>query len=355
MPHPDAAQWATTVDLRRGRRSIAGVPVSVLSQHFARLHHTIVTASAIDGQAVLRAAARAAFAPLLARTVTTHCATEALAGCVDLFATLGLGRLQSTTSGFDAPSAHAAHAWVAAFGPATVPVCALTEGFLEAVHAAIGRPGEIREVECIAAGAPRCRFDIIGAGAPEAGADRAPHGDGLHTAFGQSVATLPASLLGLLGHGFLAAMDAKGQLGIAYDLLAYDSEEAVLCMFAGVLRSREWIDRYGERREGAAVLEALLEVARELGWGPWRLESFAASPCVRLSAPPPPPSLGGRHDPSVALARGAAAGLCELVLCEGALDERFGALQVSATVGEGAMDIVVDADEAGWIPGGLAA
>lgn len=355
LPASVVASWSPEIDAEAGRRSIAGFPVRMHSQHFARLQHTIMAVHGIDGAAVLREAARHAFAPLLARAVPPSSDLEVFTA---LFAALGLGRLGGGEPGtIDSHSAHAAHAWVAAFGEAAAPVCAVTEGFLEAAFAAMGQPCEVREIACIAAGAPRCRFTAASAssGAAVPGADGAA---GLDTAYGQSVATVPASFFGLLGRGFLAAMDGIGQLELGRDLLAYDTEDAVMRMFAGVLRSREWAARtIATPAEPAseATLTELLAITRELGWGTWQLERFALGPAVLLSAPPSPSWLQGPHDPTAALAGGAAAGLCELVLCEGALDERFGALQICTCAHADAIAVSVGVDEAGWVPGGMAA
>jgi hypothetical protein len=357
------ASWSPEIDAASGRRSIAGFPVRVHSQHFARLQHTIMTTHGIDGSSVLRVAARQAFAPLLARAVPPSSTLEVFTG---LFAALGLGQLGVGGIGIiDSRSAHAAHAWVAAFGQSATPVCAVTEGFLEAVFAAMGQPCEVREIACIATGAPACRFAAASASPCAAGPE--PEGaGGLDTAYGQCVATVPATFFGVLGRGFLAAMDGIGQLELARDLLAYDTEDAVMRMFAGVLRSRTWADRVDrvdrldpvdrlDRGDPEATLTELLAISRELGWGSWQLERFVPGPVVLLSAPPSPSWLQGAHDPTAALAGGAAAGLCELVLCEGALDERFGALQICTCAHADAIAVSVGADDAGWVPGGLAA
>lgn len=361
LPASVVASWSPEIDAEAGRRSIAGFPVRVHSQHFARLQHTIMAAHGIDGAAVMRDASRQAFAPLLARAVPSSSGFEVFAG---LFAALGLGRLAVGAPGIiESHSAHAAHAWVAAFGEAAAPVCAVTEGYLEAVFVAMGRPCEVREIDCIAVGTPRCRFSaasaspwiVDGAAAGGPAIDAGPAGDaGLDTAYGQSVATVPASFFGLLGRGFLAAMDGIGQLELARDLLAYDTEDAVMRMFAGVLRSREWAARV-DPHDTEATLAELLAITRELGWGPWRIDRFAPGPAVLLSAPPTPSWLQGPHDPTAALAGGAAAGLCELVLCEGALDERFGALQICTCAHADGIAVSVGVDDAGWVPGGLAA
>jgi hypothetical protein len=351
LPASVVASWSPEIDADAGRRSIAGFPVRVHSQHFARLQHTIMAAHGIDGATVLREAARLSFAPLLVRAVPPSSDLEVFTA---LFAALGRGRLGVGGPGIiDSRSAHAAHAWVAAFGPSATPVCAVTEGFLEAVFAAMGQPCEVREIACIAAGAPRCRF--AAASAPPCAAGPEPEGgSGLDTAYGQSVATVPATFFGVLGRGFLAAMDGIGQLELARDLLAYDTEDAVMRMFAGVVRSREWVAR-ADPRDAEATLVELLAITRELGWGSWRLDRFAPGPAVLLSAPPSPSWLQGPHDPTAALAGGAAAGLCELVLCEGALDERFGALQICTCAHADAIAVSVGVDDAGWVPGGLAA
>lgn len=54
-----------------------------------------------------------------------------------------------------------------AYGPAPGPVCHLIAGVLEAVATSVfRRPQAVRETACAAAGAPACRFESVGEGAP---------------------------------------------------------------------------------------------------------------------------------------------------------------------------------------------
>jgi predicted hydrocarbon binding protein len=132
------------------------------ADHHARMREILGSIAELDGLGILREHARTAFEAAFAHVldgVSEPSDRAALAEAYYAYLGLGIVWLDTIDSGeLQAPISHVARAWGER---ASAHACTVTEGFLEAAVAAIaGRIAQVREVCCVAAGAPRCRFAI---------------------------------------------------------------------------------------------------------------------------------------------------------------------------------------------------
>lgn len=375
MQHHDAAdlreRLALVYNPQTFRRGIAGKDVIIHCHHYnTRLQRTVESAAEIDGKALLVAAAEEVFADHLARALrdddppATRWALAEL-----LYAHLGYGRLDLSRIGEDevtAPSSHYVEGWLAGLGKRDAPACSFTEGYLQGVIFTItGEAVRVREVECIATGAARCRFQVERGReggvrqSPKAPLEFAPrpadgylhsanvdeqaiidavvgmpiHGgaDGLIPAFSVYLANTPADFYNLLSIRFIEAMAIKGRERTARRLLTDAGEVCAMNTFRGIMGSTEWEGLIAPMIRGDAdKLHALVAVSNALGWGNWHIHSHTPGLSLEIESLNGYEAIGLRElrgvasDPSCCMLTGVAAGLMELIYSEGTIEERFG-------------------------------
>lgn len=214
--------------------------------HHARMREILGSIPELDGEGLLRRAARSAFGTALDRVLEgigdeghRIALTEAY------YAYLGLGMvwLDAVEQGVvHAPVSHVALAWSRRSAAEPACVCALVEGFIEAaLHRITGRTAEVRELECVAAGAQRCRFAIAWcepSELPQRDEPSRPRStsitpatfvgdvDGLICVDGQQLAHVPASLYAQALADWLAAAARRGTPTLAHALTQLDQVSA---------------------------------------------------------------------------------------------------------------------------------
>jgi len=225
--------------------------------HHVRMREILGSIPELDGEGVLRRAARNAFGAALERVlagITDEGHRVALTEAYYAYLGLGMVWLDTLEQGVvHAPVSHVALAWSHRHPAEPGCVCALVEGFVEAaLHAIAGRSAEVRELECAAAGAPRCRFAIAWcepselAPRRESSTSRAAPGtpatlvgdvDGLIHLDGRQLAHVPASLYVQALADWLAAAVAHGAPTLAHAIAQLDQvsapETAPLRLVAG--------------------------------------------------------------------------------------------------------------------------
>lgn len=353
------------------RRVVGGKEVIIHCHHYnSRIQRTIEGAAEIDGRGLLVAAAEEVFAEHLAANLRED---DSMAGrwamAELLYSHLGYGSIDLSRveqGEVVAPSSHFVEGWLAGLGQRDAPVCSFTEGYLQgAIFAASGELVRVREVECMATGAARCRFTVErGREEPIARAPKAPatlaaaqqsaylrspnvdeeaiiaavvgmpiygNQDGLIPAFGVYLANTPADFYNLVSIRFVEAMAARRREKTARRLLIEDAETCGMNTFRGIMSSTEWEGLIAPMiRAPADNLHALVAVSNALGWGDWHICSHTPGLSLTLESRSGYEALGYREyrgvadQPCCSMLTGVAAGLMELVYGEGTLAERFG-------------------------------
>ncbi|MCA9635884.1 MAG: 4-vinyl reductase [Myxococcales bacterium] len=353
------------------RRVIGGKDVIIHCHHYnSRIQRTVEGAAEIDGKALITAVAERVFCEHLGNVlreddnVATRRAMAEL-----LYAHLGYGRIDLSRLAEDevlAPSSHFVEGWLAGLGRRDAAVCSFTEGYLQgAIFAISGELTHVHEVECMATGAERCRFEVRrGRERPIEPIERAPfafeppaaegflhsesvdeqaiidavvgmpiHGnqDGLIPAFGVYLANTPADFYNLLSISFIEEMAAKGREKTARRLLIEDAETCGMNTFRGIMNSTEWEGLIAPMiHERPDNLHALVAVSNALGWGNWHIRQHTPGLGLVIESLNGYEALGFRElrgptkRPQCCMLTGVAAGMMELVYGEGTLAERFG-------------------------------
>lgn len=353
------------------RRRIAGHDVIIHCHHYnARLQRTLEGARGIDGKGLIVGAAETVFADQLARALRPE-DDEARRWAVaeQLYRHLGFGRIDLSQIGADvvtADSSHFVEGWLAGLGESRDNVCSFTEGYVQgAVHAVTGAAVRVREVECMARGAERCRFEVDRGERPpvapnrkdpaipaprEPGAHwlRSPHVDeqviidavvgmpmvgdeaGLIPAFSVYLANMPADFYNRICIGFVEAMRALGRDKAAIRLLISDAEHCGMNTFRGIMHSPEWDGLIAPMvRDRSDALHAIIAISNALGWGDWHVTAHTPR-SLALESRYGYEAVGYREyrglaaTPQCAMLTGVAAGVMELVYGEGTVEERYG-------------------------------
>lgn len=353
------------------RRRIAGHDVIIHCHHYnARLQRTVEGARGIDGRGILVGAAETVFADQIARALRPEDDEEARWRVVErLYRHLGFGRLDLSRVAegeVSASSSHFVEGWLAGLERPQHNVCSFTAGYLQgAVFAVTGESVTVRELECMACGAARCRFTIErGPRAPVATNRKQPaidppsapsreylrsphvdeqaiidavvgmpmHGDeaGLIPAFSVYLANMPADFYNLLCIGFVEAMRATGRERTALRVLVSDAEHCGMNTFRGIMHSPEWDGLIAPMvRDKADALHAIIAISNALGWGDWHVTAHDAR-SLALESRYGYEAVGFREyrglapGPQCAMLTGVAAGVMELVYGEGTVEERYG-------------------------------
>jgi len=353
------------------RRRIAGHDVIIHCHHYnARLQRTIEGARGIDGKGILVGAAETVFGDQLARALrpgddeATRWAVAEL-----LYRHLGFGRIDLGQVGagiVTADSSHFVEGWLAGLGESADNVCSFTEGYLQgAVHAVTGAAVRVREVECMARGAERCRFEVDRGDRPAVAPNRkepaiavprepgGPYvksanvdeqaiidavvgmpmiGDdaGLIPAFSVYLASMPADFYNQICIGFVEAMRGLGRDKAAIRLLVSDAEHCGMNTFRGIMHSPEWDGLIAPMvRDRADALHAIIAISNALGWGDWHVTAHTPR-SLALESRYGYEAVGYREyrglaaAPQCAMLTGVAAGVMELVYGEGTVEERYG-------------------------------
>lgn len=358
-------------DAASGRRVIAGKDVLLHCHHYnARLQRTVESADLVDGKRLIVGAAECVFAEHVEQALRAGDSMAVRWAVAErLYAHLGFGRLDLSRVAEGVVVATASHfveGWFAGLGRPERMVCSFAEGYLQgAVHAVTGERVYVREVECMAQGAPMCRFAIergrteplapntkrplvfrprergewlrspaideqaiIDAlvAMPVAGGD-----DGLIPAFGVYLACMPADFYNRVCIGFLAEMRRVGRGATAERLLAAEAEYCALNTYRGVMSSPEWEGLVTPMVRGPDdPLFAAMTFCNALGFGQWHIaglepgqrmivESVNGYEALGALA-----YLGSTSTPHCHGHKGAAAGIFALIYGSGPLSERFG-------------------------------
>lgn len=353
------------------RRRIAGHDVIIHCHHYnARLQRTIEGSRGIDGKGIIVAAAETVFADQLARVLRADDSeADRWALAERLYRHLGFGRLDLSRLGADevtADSSHFVEGWLAGLGESPGNVCSFTEGYVQgAVHAVTGAAVRVLEVECMARGAPCCRF-VVDRGprdpvapnrkepplrppeSPGGPYVRSPNVDeqaiidavvgmplvgddaGLIPAFSVYLASMPADFYIRIGIGFVEAMRGLGRDRAAVRLLVSDAEHCGINTFRGIMHSPEWDGLIAPMVQGPAdALHAIIAVSNALGWGDWHVtehtpRTLALESRYGYEAVGYREHRGLANAPQCAMLTGVAAGVMELVYGEGTVEERYG-------------------------------
>ncbi|PCC71810.1 V4R domain-containing protein [Nannocystis exedens] len=366
-----AARLAMQYEPATYRRRIAGHDVIIHCHHYnARLQRTIEGARGIDGKGIIVGAAETVFADQLARALRPD-DDEARRWAVAelLYRHLGFGRIDLSQVGagiVTADSSHFVEGWLAGLGESADNVCSFTEGYVQgAVYAVTGAAVRVREVECMARGAERCRFEvdrgerppvtpnrkeppIPAPREPGAGWLRSPHVDeqaiidavvgmpmvgddaGLIPAFSVYLANMPADFYNRICIGFVEAMRGLGRDKTAIRLLVSDAEHCGMNTFRGIMHSPEWDGLIAPMvRDRADALHAIIAISNALGWGDWHVTAHTPR-SLALESRYGYEAVGYREfrglaaAPQCAMLTGVAAGVMELVYGEGTVEERYG-------------------------------
>jgi hypothetical protein len=213
--------------------------------HHLHMHAILASVPALDGAAVLRDSARAAFTDALTHVldgVDDHGTRSSLVEGYYAYLGLGLVWLDTLDTGvIEAPTSHVASAWSRLGGTGHHHACALTEGFLEAaIHTITGHTVQVREHECAAAEASRCRYTVVWddrspsserpcvGGSPLRRLQSPPRisfesdADGLIQIDGRFLAQLPAGLYAHALAEWLAVASRRGAPVLAHALAQLD-------------------------------------------------------------------------------------------------------------------------------------
>ncbi|RMG08546.1 MAG: hypothetical protein D6731_21705, partial [Planctomycetota bacterium] len=154
-------------DALRHRRWVGPAEVAVHCHHYnSRLQRAVEQATVEGaGRSLVVGTAEAVFAELLPRALPEGLAgPEALEQAAAFYARLGFGRFDLALAGegeVRATASHFAEGWRINWPAHRAPVCSFAAGFLQAALAlARGRRAAVREVACLAAGDPACRFVV---------------------------------------------------------------------------------------------------------------------------------------------------------------------------------------------------
>lgn len=366
-----AERLALQYDAPSYRRVIAGKDVILHCHHYnSRLQRTIESADLVDGKKLIVDAAETVFAEhvdLALRADDPPAARWALAEM--LYARLGFGRVDFARAAegvVTGASSHFVEGWLAGLGRPDRMVCSFTEGYIQgAIYAVTGELVYAREVECMAQGAPVCRFALergrsepIERNAkrplefrPRSGGEyvRSPNvdeqkiigalvempitggADGLIPAFGVYLASMPADFYNRVCIGFVAEMRRVGRGTTAERLLVADAENCGMNTFRGIMSSAEWDGLVAPMlKERDDNLFAVIAISNALGWGNWHItaldpgESMAIESLNGYEAIGVRETTGAATAPQCYMLTGVAAGILELIYGEGPLTERFG-------------------------------
>lgn len=365
------ARFQLRFDDKAYRRWIAGKEVILHCHHYnSRLQNTIEGASAVDGRAIIVRAAEAVFRDHVANAIVeSDDLAMRLRVARNLYAHLGYGWLDFSRLDDGAITATASHfveGWNAGFPGRSEPVCSFAEGYLQgAIHAVTGKTVYVRERECMIAGAPACRFEIVTernepiathdktkrAVTPKAHPASLPsnvdsdkivqalvempiHGnpEGLIPAFGVYLASTPADFYNRICLDFVAAMGEAGLASTAKKLLVFDAETCGMNTFRGIMSSPEWDGLVGPMiRQPSDNLFGIVAVSNALGWGNWHITKHASPNAVTLESMNGYEAFGFLERrgsfakaPQCYMLTGVAAGIMELVYGSGSIEERFG-------------------------------
>jgi predicted hydrocarbon binding protein len=329
------------------------------SQHYnASLVRSLLETERVDTRGILETAA----AELACASLQESGAGPDLRAACELFRESGLGALDLSGVGAGGGEAvvegsHFADAWVARFGKACAPVCAVPAGLIAGSLAAVmGSRFEVREVTCRARGDRTCRFEVALSDLPpllppepvlpmpgsivlpppalpvidEAGVlaallDGPPAADqeGRIHALGGTLTQLWADLYTRVSYRFEREVPAV--LGNKFTnlpalVLTEAGHSYAFHTFGGILRSDRWHDRVApllaSREEWFHAIVALINV---LGWGSWRVEALVPNQRATVRVYEGYEAMGYRrlYGPATAphcyLARGTVAALMNLL------------------------------------------
>lgn len=300
-----------TLETRQEEREDAEHALSgegaVLHAHYydAALHRAITETGPVDGRGTLERAAASAAYRAIAETATLGDPASRLR---TLFATTGLGALKdeeiSAAGGaFSLSPSSYATARLEMFGKAPAPACDVTRGIVSgALGALFGKAFSVREVECVAMGDRRCRFEVtrLATGGLEPipalrwptpcpvperdsafpSADvLAPVRSAAGSPVGSTYGSLWAELYARAAHDF--EQEVPKIMGPKFANLpsVVLTEAAHLGTFYSVgslIRSSEWqnwlVPRLPSREDWVHAVVALLD---SFGWGSWRVKLLA--------------------------------------------------------------------------------
>lgn len=368
---PIAPRLAMQYEAATYRRRIAGHDVIIHCHHYnARLQRTVEGARGIDGRGILVGAAETVFADQIAKALRPDDDDAARWAVVErLYRHLGFGRLdlaRVADGEVFASSSHFVEGWLAGLEQPGHNVCSFTAGYLQGAIAAVsGEAVTVREIECMACGAPACRFAVDRGERPPIAANtkqpalapptapggpyvRSAHVDeqaiidavvgipmigddaGLIPAFSVYLANMPADFYNRLCIGFVEAMRATGRERTAQKVLVSDAEHCGMNTFRGIMHSPEWDGLIAPMvHDRADALHAIVAISNALGWGDWHvaahdphnltLESRYGYEAVGFRE-----FRGEAPGPQCAMLTGVAAGMMELVYGEGTIEERYG-------------------------------
>jgi predicted hydrocarbon binding protein len=353
------------------RRRIAGHDVIIHCHHYnARLQRTIEGARGIDGRGIITGAAESVFRDQVTHALRPEDDAATRWRMVErLYAHLGFGRVDLSGIAEDAVTASSSHfveGWLAGLGQCERNVCTFTEGFVQgAVYAVTGEAVRVRETECMARGAPACRFAIERDPRPAPAPDtrepaiatpsepggpylKSAHVDeqaiidavvgipmvgdaaGLIPAFSVYLSNMPADFYNRISVGFVEAMRGLGREKAATRLLVSDAEHCGMNTFRGIMHSPEWDGLIAPMvRDRADALHAIIAISNALGWGDWHVTAHTPQ-TLALESRYGYEAVGYRqlrglaHAPQCAMLTGVAAGVMELVYGEGTVEERYG-------------------------------
>lgn len=330
------------------------VLVEATGEHVLHSHHyhgallrALFEAQGIDPAVILQDAVEACASGLAAPPPPPG----DLAWLCDRLRISGLGRLERPVldpRGNGKLVVHASHfaaAWRARFAAASRPVCAVTAGLLaKLLSESTGRPLQVVERECAAAGASACVFDSVAATSgsapspvgggialtpphfpriPLLGGSLEADADGVIAAPGGPFAAFPAEFYATLCRRFeveVPRLRGAKFASLPGIMLAESAHWNGYQLFGAILRSPGWHDSALVRGEDeGARLQALLEVPALLGWGEWEATSFVAGErlIVRIHASYEAVGherlFGRAGEPRCVVARGAAAAVMNLL------------------------------------------
>lgn len=353
------------------RRVIAGNEVVIHCHHYnARLQHLIEGTKQIDGREIFLSGAEEVFAEHIRSAIRPEDSLEekwqVAAG---LYSHLGYGLLDLSQLGdgvITAPSSHFVEGWHAGFKEVDRSVCTLTEGYLQgAIHAITGETVHVREEECMATGADRCRFVIDRSRTtpftsylkhpvtfvPRKGGDflTSPNVDeqaiidalvgmpiygndeGLIPAFSVYLANTPSAFYNSISARFVEEMRKQGLLSTAKKLLVFAGEVCALNTLRGIMNSPEWDGLVAPMvKEEADNLHGLIAITNGLGWGNWHIRAHEPGELLQLESLNCYEGvgylryIGSAHDPQCYGLTGVTAGIMALIYSEGTVEERLG-------------------------------
>ncbi|MBZ5709599.1 4-vinyl reductase [Nannocystis pusilla] len=358
-------------DAPSGRRVIAGKDVLLHCHHYnARLQRTVESADLVDGKRLIVGAAECVFAEYIDLALSSGDSPAARWALAErLYSHLGFGRLDFSRADEGVvvgPASHFVEGWFASLGRPERMVCSFAEGYIQgAVHAITGELVHARELECMARGAPACRFavergrtDPIARNSKRPLEFRAREGgewlrspaideqaildalvampiaggdDGLIPAFGVYLACMPADFYNRVCIGFLAEMRRVGRGATGERLLVAEAEYCALNTFRGVMSSPEWESLVAPMLRGPDdPLFATMAFSNALGYGHWHITGLDPGQSMRVESVNGYEAIGAREYLGITSTplchghKGAAAGIFALIYGEGPMTERFG-------------------------------